>query len=226
MLRAAPRGSPRRRARRDAPREPGAARRLHGRGARRRRGARGTCGARAPPPARARRPGSAGAAAPRHPLRHLPDRTIVEATNGREGRAMTGTRTYPEGVPSWIDIEQADLAAAQEFYGGLFGWTFEAAPGPDPRAAYVIARLDGREAAGLGAARDAGAAARADADLEHLRGRGRRRRRRPTHRRGRRADRHGARRRRRRGSCRRRSPTPPVPRSGSGRPGGDPACRR
>ena len=69
---------------------------------------------------------------------------------------MTGTRTYPEGVPSWIDIEQADLAAAQEFYGGLFGWTFEADAGPDPGAAYVIARLDGREAAGLGAARDAG----------------------------------------------------------------------
>ena len=71
---------------------------------------------------------------------------------------MTGTRTYPEGVPSWIDIEQADLAAAQEFYGGLFGWTFEADAGPHPGAAYVIARLDGREAAGLGAVRDASAA--------------------------------------------------------------------
>ena len=47
---------------------------------------------------------------------------------------MTGTRTYPEGVPSWIDIEQADLAAAQEFYGGLFGWTFEARRRSRPRA--------------------------------------------------------------------------------------------
>ncbi len=69
---------------------------------------------------------------------------------------MTGTRTYPEGVPSWIDIEQADLPAAQEFYGGMFGWTFEAAAGPDPRAAYVIARLDGQEAAGLGEAPEGG----------------------------------------------------------------------
>lgn len=59
-------------------------------------------------------------------------------------------RTYPEGVPSWIDIEQPDLPAAQAFYGGLFGWTFESAAGPDARAPYVIARLDGREAAGLG----------------------------------------------------------------------------
>ncbi len=40
---------------------------------------------------------------------------------------MSETRTYPEGVPSWIDIEQPDLDAAQAFYGGLFDWTFEAA---------------------------------------------------------------------------------------------------
>ncbi|WP_448809868.1 VOC family protein [Agromyces bauzanensis] len=59
-------------------------------------------------------------------------------------------RTYPDGVPSWIDLEQPDLSAAQEFYGGLFGWTFESAEGPDAHASYVVARLDGREAAGLG----------------------------------------------------------------------------
>jgi uncharacterized protein len=63
---------------------------------------------------------------------------------------MNGTRTYPEGVPSWIDIEQPDLAAAQAFYGGLFGWSFEPGVSPDASAAYVVARLDGREAAGLG----------------------------------------------------------------------------
>jgi uncharacterized protein len=65
---------------------------------------------------------------------------------------MNGTRTYPEGVPSWIDIEQADLAAAQGFYGGLFGWTFEPSVSSGTSAAYVVARLDGREAAGLGEA--------------------------------------------------------------------------
>ena len=61
-------------------------------------------------------------------------------------------RTYPEGVPSWIDLEAPDLAAAQRFYGGLFGWTFEAAPGRRADAEYVVARLDGRPVAGLGAA--------------------------------------------------------------------------
>lgn len=63
---------------------------------------------------------------------------------------MNGTRTYPEGVPSWIDIEQPDLAAAQAFYGGLFGWSFGSDVSSDASAAYVVARLDGREAAGLG----------------------------------------------------------------------------
>jgi predicted enzyme related to lactoylglutathione lyase len=64
---------------------------------------------------------------------------------------MHETRTYPEGVPSWIDIEQPDLPAAMAFYGGLFGWSFESAEGPHGDAAYVVARHGGREAAGLAA---------------------------------------------------------------------------
>lgn len=63
---------------------------------------------------------------------------------------MSVMRTYPEGVPSWIDIEQHDLPAAQAFYGELFGWSFESAPGLRAGASYVVARLDGRETAGLG----------------------------------------------------------------------------
>ncbi|RYB89946.1 VOC family protein [Nocardioides oleivorans] len=57
----------------------------------------------------------------------------------------TQQRTFPEGVPSWVDLEQRDLAATQEFYGGLFGWQFEAVGGGQ----YVIARLDGQDVAGL-----------------------------------------------------------------------------
>ena len=75
---------------------------------------------------------------------------------------MDETRTYPEGVPSWIDIEQPDLDAAQAFYGGLFGWTFEPVTPPDAPLPYVIARLDGREAAGLGGAPRPGSDAAAD----------------------------------------------------------------
>lgn len=57
----------------------------------------------------------------------------------------TQQRTYPDGVPSWIDLEQPDLAATQEFYGGLFGWRFEVVG----TGQYVIATLDGRDVAGL-----------------------------------------------------------------------------
>ncbi len=62
---------------------------------------------------------------------------------------MTRERTYPAGVTSWIDLEVDDLDAAQDFYAGLFDWTFTTAtpPGVPP---YLIAQLDGEDAAGLG----------------------------------------------------------------------------
>ncbi|MGL4174919.1 MAG: VOC family protein [Dermatophilaceae bacterium] len=61
-------------------------------------------------------------------------------------------RTYPPGVTSWIDVEQPDVGAAQEFYGGLLGWRFETATPPDAPARYVLASLDGHDVAGLGEA--------------------------------------------------------------------------
>jgi predicted enzyme related to lactoylglutathione lyase len=68
---------------------------------------------------------------------------------------MTSTlkRTYPEGVPTWVDTEQQDPQAAQEFYGGLFGWTFTTVS-PSGAPVYAIAALDGRDVAGLGQAND------------------------------------------------------------------------
>jgi predicted enzyme related to lactoylglutathione lyase len=66
---------------------------------------------------------------------------------------MTTARTYPAGVTSWVDLEVTDLAAldvATEFYGGLFGWTFDQATPDGAPFRYLVARLDGRDAAGLG----------------------------------------------------------------------------
>ena len=40
-------------------------------------------------------------------------------------------RTYPHGVPSWVDTEQPDTDAARAFYGELFGWSFEDAMPPE-----------------------------------------------------------------------------------------------
>jgi uncharacterized protein len=59
-------------------------------------------------------------------------------------------RTYPHGVPCWVDVESADVAASRAFYGELLGWTFTAVA-PD----YAIARLAGADVAAVGAG-DAG----------------------------------------------------------------------
>lgn len=59
-------------------------------------------------------------------------------------------RTYPEGVPSWVDTEQPDVEAAMAFYGAVLGWTFAPATPPGTPFRYVIAQLDGADVAGLG----------------------------------------------------------------------------
>jgi predicted enzyme related to lactoylglutathione lyase len=61
---------------------------------------------------------------------------------------MARPRTYPNGVPSWIETAQPDPEAAKRFYGDLFGWTFETV---SPDGGYTVAWLDGREVAGLSA---------------------------------------------------------------------------
>lgn len=63
---------------------------------------------------------------------------------------MSDARTYPSGVPCWIDLEQPDTDAACHFYGALFGWTFEDAVPPDATGSYLVARLDGRDVAAIG----------------------------------------------------------------------------
>lgn len=67
---------------------------------------------------------------------------------------MSQVRTYPHGVPSWIDTEQPDPEAAKAFYGGLFGWSFGDVS-PEGAPFYSIASLDGRDLAGLSGASSA-----------------------------------------------------------------------
>jgi uncharacterized protein len=66
---------------------------------------------------------------------------------------MSERERYPAGVPSWVDTLQPDPDAATAFYGGLFGWEFEG-PGEmpgHPPGRYLLARLRGRDVAGIGA---------------------------------------------------------------------------
>jgi len=58
-------------------------------------------------------------------------------------------RTYPHGVPCWVDTEQPDVDAALAFYGALFGWDFEEKLPPGAGDRYVVASLEGQDVAAV-----------------------------------------------------------------------------
>ena len=60
---------------------------------------------------------------------------------------MPVRESAPLGAPIWIDLTTSDLDAAQEFYGAVFGWTFESY-GPGYHG-YLNALCDGRPVAGM-----------------------------------------------------------------------------
>ena len=65
---------------------------------------------------------------------------------------MSRRDDYPAGVPCFVDTLTADVPAAKDFYGGIFGWQF-AGPGTmpgDPPGEYFIARIDDDDVAGVG----------------------------------------------------------------------------
>ena len=47
---------------------------------------------------------------------------------------MTVRTTYAHGEPCWADLQTPDVAAAKNFYGTLFGWTYQDFPTPDGRS--------------------------------------------------------------------------------------------
>jgi predicted enzyme related to lactoylglutathione lyase len=53
----------------------------------------------------------------------------------------------PLGAPCWLDLTTSDIQRAQDFYGTVFGWTFEST-GPE-YGGYVNASKDGHQVAGL-----------------------------------------------------------------------------
>ena len=62
---------------------------------------------------------------------------------------MTTMTSYPDGVPSWVDLATPDPAASKEFYAALFGWEYDDQPTDQPGSDYVMARRDGHAAAGM-----------------------------------------------------------------------------
>jgi uncharacterized protein len=63
---------------------------------------------------------------------------------------MTEPRTYPQGVPSWVDIVAHDLDEAKRFYAGLFDWTFTDAMPAEAPGHYLIATIGGEDVAAIG----------------------------------------------------------------------------
>ncbi len=60
---------------------------------------------------------------------------------------VPATAEHHVGKVIWADLTTPDLAAAEQFYGGLFGWTFQAIHAGDSN--YAIALADGRPVGGL-----------------------------------------------------------------------------
>lgn len=61
---------------------------------------------------------------------------------------MPERTSYLPGVPCWVDYLATDPGGAKEFYGNLFGWSFEGADG----TGYAFARLSGHMIGGFGQA--------------------------------------------------------------------------
>jgi predicted enzyme related to lactoylglutathione lyase len=62
---------------------------------------------------------------------------------------MSEQRTYPQGVPSWIDTVAHDLDEAKRFYAGLFDWTFTDAMPAEAPGNYLIATIGGEDVAAI-----------------------------------------------------------------------------
>ena len=69
---------------------------------------------------------------------------------------MADTTNPVVGMPVWIDLASSDPAASRAFYARVFGWTLEV--NPDPQyGGYALARIDGRDVAGIGGTQALGA---------------------------------------------------------------------
>lgn len=84
----------------------------------------------------------------------LPDPAGLSRVVSMERLPDVTGRTYPPGVPSWVDTEQPDVDAAIRFYGGLLGWEFEEVRPPGARGRYAVATLNGHEVAAVGGPRN------------------------------------------------------------------------
>ena len=61
---------------------------------------------------------------------------------------VTRDTPWPDGTPCWVDLGTSDIDKAISFYSSQFGWEIE--PGGPEVGGYSLAKLDGRNVAGIG----------------------------------------------------------------------------
>jgi predicted enzyme related to lactoylglutathione lyase len=61
---------------------------------------------------------------------------------------MAERTSYAPGTPSWVDLQTSDPAAAKQFYGELFGWTYDDQPVDDVNV-YSMAQVRGHDVAAI-----------------------------------------------------------------------------
>ncbi len=66
---------------------------------------------------------------------------------GVPGPAAAQAPEHHVGKMIWADLVTPDLAAAERFYGGLFGWRFDEPPAGG--SLYAVGRVDGRPVCGI-----------------------------------------------------------------------------
>ena len=59
------------------------------------------------------------------------------------------THTFTPGRWVWADLVTSDVAAAADFYGKVFGWTYETYGGDDDRDTYTLVLADGLPIGGM-----------------------------------------------------------------------------
>src|SRR5918911_1645323 len=62
---------------------------------------------------------------------------------------MVERKSYPAGVPCWVDIAHGDVQGAVTFYAGLFDWQISDATPPGSPGRYYVARCGGSAVAGI-----------------------------------------------------------------------------
>ena len=61
---------------------------------------------------------------------------------------VTRDTPWPDGTPCWVDLGTSDISQSNGFYASVFGWDIQ--EGPPEAGGYSMARLEGRNVAGIG----------------------------------------------------------------------------